>query len=327
MAIMSFLYTVALLLRGVGPPAADHHVHIRSAAATENLARVLLAVGDKTPPQSEPVSAAKALAALDSAGVEQAAVLSVAYQFGFFLLQVADEEQKVIAENDYVSGEVSAHRDRLRGFCSLNPLKPYAIRELGRCSALPGMVGLKLHLANSGVDLTRADHRDALKAVFAEADRRNLAIVVHARMSLDGYPVEIVRRFVREILPAAPHVTVQVAHMAGWGGFDQVTDDALGVFVDAFKSGALPRDHFYFDLAAVVTPPQQSADSSAWREFRSRTAQLAQRIRQLGTDRVVFASDYSARSINGTADALRTWLPLTPDELQRVFANRAPYLR
>src|SRR5689334_16357657 len=111
MWIVSFLYTAAMVLRAVEPPAADHHLHLRSAAATENLARLLVAVGDKTPPPTGPMSATRALAALDSAGVERAAVLSVAYQFGFFLLQVEDEETKVIAENDYVSREVFPHRD------------------------------------------------------------------------------------------------------------------------------------------------------------------------------------------------------------------------
>ena len=44
----------------------------------------------------------------------------------------------------------------MRGFCSVNPLKDYAIEELARCAKDPQLqlhIGLKLHFGNSDVDL------------------------------------------------------------------------------------------------------------------------------------------------------------------------------
>jgi predicted TIM-barrel fold metal-dependent hydrolase len=57
-------------------------------------------------------------------------VLSVAYQFGNpNKPPVEDEYAQVKAENDWTSREVARYPDRLRGFCSINPLKDYAIEN------------------------------------------------------------------------------------------------------------------------------------------------------------------------------------------------------
>jgi len=111
-------------------------------------------VNEPVPPGPfSPQGAAEVLAALDSAGVARAAVLSSAYLFGMPDVGFENQQASVMAENDYVSREVAKHRERLVGFCSVNPLAEYAMSEVTRCSTLPGMVGLKLHFANSDVDL------------------------------------------------------------------------------------------------------------------------------------------------------------------------------
>jgi uncharacterized protein len=54
----------------------------------------------------------------------------------------------------------------LAGFCSVNPLKGYAEREVERCAAI-GLRGLKLHFTSSGVDLSNPAHVAHVRAVLA----------------------------------------------------------------------------------------------------------------------------------------------------------------
>ena len=65
-------------------------------------------------------------------------MLSVAYQFGNpNKPAIKDEYAQVKAENDWTSRQVARFPNRLRGFCSVNPLKDYAIEELARCAKDP----------------------------------------------------------------------------------------------------------------------------------------------------------------------------------------------
>lgn len=52
-----------------------------------------------------------------------------------------------------------------------------------------------------------------------------------------------------------------------------------------------------------------------------------QRIREVGPERVLFASDFTAVSVSAAADHVVRWLPVTPGELQTILHNRASYLR
>lgn len=44
-----------------------------------------------------------------------------------------DEYTEVGRENDWTSTQVAKYRDRLLGFCSVNPLRPYALEEIAHC--------------------------------------------------------------------------------------------------------------------------------------------------------------------------------------------------
>jgi predicted TIM-barrel fold metal-dependent hydrolase len=93
------------------------------------------------------------------------------------------------------------------------------------------MRGLKLHFGNSDVDLSKPDHVTRVRAVFAASNRLRIPIVAHLWTIGRQYGAKDSRLFIDRILPAAPDIVVQVAHMAGAGpGW---TDDALGVLAEA----------------------------------------------------------------------------------------------
>ena len=204
------------------PPTAvvDYHQHLFSPAITN---------GGATRPA---VSAKELIPLLDAAGIRQALVLSLAYQYGNpNRPPVENEYQKVRAENDWTSGQVAQYPDRLRGFCSINPLKDYALDEIARCGKDEHLRrGLKLHFGNSDVDLSNRDHVARLKQVFALANRQQMAIVVHMRASVTmkrEYGASRARAFLDEVLPAAPDVPVQIAHLGGAGGYNDPGADEV----------------------------------------------------------------------------------------------------
>jgi predicted TIM-barrel fold metal-dependent hydrolase len=321
-----------------GPASADHHLHIRSQAGAEHFDRLGVALGElaEDADPSEPITAGEAIAALDAAGMEAGMVLSNAYMFGMPEVPVERERELVRAENAYVAEQVERYSDRLVGLCSVNPLRPYAIEEIERCAADTRIVGLKLHLANSDIDLRDDDQVASLAEVFRELDRLDLDVLVHMRTRDPNYGAEDADTFIDRVLSQAPGIDVQIAHMAGWGGYDDATDAALGAFVAAIEQERLDPSRITFGLGAVVFQPAAAgSDTTMAREVREANAKLARRIRQLGIERVVYATDWPAwpptddvtNGIAANMELIRSALPLSDEELDGIFANVGPIVR
>lgn len=292
-------------------PLVDHHQHLFSPATTA-LSRATA------------VSADDLIRLLDEGGIRRAVVLSIAYQFGNPNRPPVDEEYaKVRAENDWTSKEVGRFPDRLRGFCGVNPLKEYSLEEVNRCARDSHLrFGLKLHFGNSDVDLENPQHLAKLRQVFLAANAHRMAIVVHMRPSVTRgrkYGAVQAQLFLNEVLSAAPDVAVQIAHLAGAGGYDDpAVDQALAVFVEAIATADTRTNHLYFDVSGI-------AGLGHWVE---KAGLIASRIRQLGVQRVLYGSD-------GTPELLRpreAWaafrqLPLSDAEFRTIGTNEAPYMR
>jgi len=315
------LGTILLLLpilqttQSAPAPVIDSHQHLFSPAAAA------LVTGN---PNSPGITARNLIELLDSAGIQRALVLSMAYTWGkASRAPVADEYDHVKAENDWTAQQVAQYPDRLRAFCSFNPLKPYALEELARCQKDPQLhYGLKLHFGNSDVDLDNPDDVAKVKKVFEAANRFRMPIVVHLHTSKDNqrkYGADEAQVFLNQLLAAAPDVPVQIAHLAGAGGYDSATDSALGVFTDAIARHDARMKNVWFDATVVVRPSTSPDDLQ----------KIAARIRQIGVGRVLYGSDAAASPLAypkaGWAAFQR--LPLTPVELRAVAANIPPYMR
>jgi predicted TIM-barrel fold metal-dependent hydrolase len=236
---------------------------------------------------------------------------------------VEDEYVHVKAENDWTAQQVAEFPERLRAFCSFNPLKPYALEELERCSKDPGLRhGLKLHFGNSDVDLDNPDNVERLKQVFAAAGRYRMPIVVHLHASIDNrrrYGADQARVFLNQLLPAAPDLPIQIAHLAGAGGYSAAADSALGVYVDAIAKNDPRMRNVWFDATAIVRPSMTP----------NQLQQIAARIRQLGVERVLYGSDAAASPLAypkaGWAAFQR--LPLSEAEFRTIAGAVTPYMR
>lgn len=309
-------------------PPADHHMHIWSPDAVEMLLRAQEAVGQEvlSADEARPLTADNAIAALDSAGIRRGVLLSTAYFFGFPDLEVEDEEMRVRAENDYVAREAARYPDRLVAFFSVNPLADYALDEIARCADDSRFTGLKLHLGNSNVDLADPGHVRRLREVFEAADAHELPIVIHLKNPRADYGRAAAETFLDEILPAAPHVTVQVAHLAGDGGFDEPTREAVDVFADALEGRPELTRNLIFDYSATPIPSALArGDSTLLEQVRAINAMVVTALRKIPADRLLYGTDWPAVSEPGYL-GIRSSIDLEEEELRALLDGAAPYL-
>lgn len=298
-------------LRGTEEPRGTPRWRIAAEAATPIPPRMF----------AETITGDQLVGWLDVAGIERAVVLSVAYWFGSPNRKwPGDEYTNVKKENDWVAAQAARHPGRLVPFCGVAPLRDYAVQEVRRCATELGMKGLKLHFGSGAVDVLDPGHLGKVRAVFRAANEQGMAIVVHSR-GRGAYGREHAEVLLKELLPAAPDVVVQIAHL--WGG-NQFSPEALAVFADAVSSGDPRAKNLYFDLTEVELVAGHSEESI-------RT--IAKRIRQIGLGRILYGSD--ATSAQGTIghlqpalrwSRLRARLPLTNEEMQTIASNVAPYL-
>jgi len=290
----------------------DHHQHLIS----PGLASLI---------EAAPVTAQDLVPLLDAAGIERAVVLSAAYMYGRPGRKVDDEVGKVRAENDWNAGQAALYPGRLRAFCSVNPLKDYAIGEIDRCARSAGLRhGLKLHFGNSDVQLDDPAHVERLRQVFRAANAHGMAILVHTRASISKkrpYGAAQARIFLEQLLPEAPDVPVQVAHFAGSGpGYeDPPAEAAMAVLAEAVQQGDLRTRQLWFDVASLA---DQNISPAA-------AAQLVYRIRQAGVGRVLYGTDAAlGENLRPRASwAAFRQLPMTREEFDAIASNVAPYMR
>jgi predicted TIM-barrel fold metal-dependent hydrolase len=180
---------------------------------------------------------------------------------------------------------------------------------------------LKLHIGNSAVDYHNSEDLEKLRQVFRAANRHHMAVVIHMHASVSRrlpYGREEARIFLDSLLPEARDIPVQIAHLAGAGGYDSTTDAALSVFVDAIARRDSRARRLWFDVTSVNM--RGPADD---------TKLMVLRIRQLGVERVLFGSD-AATGENCAPRAC--WarfrkVPLTESEFNTIAHNVAPYMK
>ena len=264
------------------------------------------------------VTADELIPLMDEAHISRAVVLSTAYSLANpHKPPVPNERVAVGNDNDWTSAQAAMYPDRLIGFCSVNPLKPYAVEEINRCAKDPNLrTGLKLHFGNSDVNVDNPTHLAQLKRVFRAANRNRMAILVHAHANVNfnrPYGSREARVFLEQLLPETPDITVVLAHMAGAGGFDESTQQASAVYAAAIARHDPRVRNLYFDACI-------SADAAE-------APLLAQRIREIGVFRIFYGSDAPVKG-NLPADAVARWhkFPLTAEEFRLIETNLAPFL-
>lgn len=307
-------------------PLVDHHQHLLSPAGTA--LQNAYSLRERLPYEGEqPVVGERLVAMLDRAGIKRAVVLSDAYWFDspprartLRDIEVHDVYAAVRAENDWTAREVARFPDRLLGFCSFNPLKEYALQELGRCAENRTFKGLKLHFAASAVDLKNKHHVKRVRRIFEAANAHRLAIIVHVRGDRT-YGREHAEIFLTQLLPAAPDTPVQIAHLWGGDGFSEGALTALIVYADAVSAQHRATANLYFDVTQLAL---------ILRGRKEPLQRMATLIRQIGVRRILYGSD---GPMFGNVQPSEAWgefrreMPLTGEEFSIIANNIGPYVR
>lgn len=298
----------------VPPPGVDYHQHLISPTLAALVAQ----------PTFPAIDAATLIARLDEAGIRRAVVLSTAYIFTQPSRIAPGAYERVKADNDWTSAQVARYPDRLIAFCAVNPLETWAAEEVARCARDPNLRrGVKMHFGNAVLDYSNRAHVEGARRVFEAANRNRMAIAVHVRTSIGQkvpYGRDAALVFLNDILPAAPDVPVQIAHLSGTGSYfdDPPVAESLQVFIDAVQKGDPRVKNVWFDVTAMA-----SAEATA-----TQKAELAAKIRQLSLERVLYGSDAPTPE-NPPAQGWATFrlLPFSDAEFRTIATNLAPWAR
>lgn len=304
-----------------GKVVVDHHVHVHSPGMLKFLPVFCAATspsGKCDDTFSEERSIAELVKAMDDAGIKRGVLLSSGYLAeSVFIKPPATNAAAVLREaNDFVAAASRAYPDRLSAFIGINPLTTTALSEIERFRADPHVIGIKLHLANSGVDLRSPADVARLAAVIRAAAGHRMVILIHMRNLQKDYGRRDAEIFIRDVLPAAQGSYVQVAHAGGWGGITEHTISALSAFADAFDRHPRRMRNVYFDLAAVIDKSNEP----------SRRTELATLVRRIGPRHFLPASDYPyATDLKDYYAHTYSLLALSPAEWRVLRGRVAPY--
>lgn len=288
---------------------ADHHMHLASAELCQLVGECL----DSNHPPA--VLASDAVHALDQANISKGVILSCAYLFGLPSLHLnpAEIAERTRRENEFTAEEVAKYPTRLVGFLSVDPLQDSAVDEIRHWKGSHRLVGLKLHLTASGVDIRSTADRRKLAAVLAEADAEHLPMVIHiGGGKFDAADAEL---FIREVLPHARESWVQIAHAGGGLPREDGNDvRVLRVFADHIVQHDPLTRHVMFDLSYVPDPDEDPRAVS----------DLIQEVRRIGIRRFLFGSDFNVLTPQQEIENLSK-AGLTKEEWQTLRAACAPW--
>ncbi|QEM13523.1 amidohydrolase family protein [Mucilaginibacter rubeus] len=296
-AALIFFLVLAVNLKAQVKPNyyTDYHVHLQDSATVQLGYRMLKAFHLKaTKMDSLCFDADTIIGRLDKAKFHSAWIISNAYWFGSPATPVKNEYLEVKKQNDWIAAQAAQYPDRLKAFMSINPLKPYAIKEIERCAVTKRFTGLKLHFANSKVNLFDKAQVKQLQKVFAVANKYKLLLLVHFRNSEKWEGAANTKILLKQILPFAKNTKVVIAHMAGWGGYDRQSDKALRLISAYLHSNKEPGSNLFLDVSAVFPLDENSNHTKSvkrnttWHQLIA----LKKQIKKIGTDHIVFGTDW-----------------------------------
>lgn len=258
---------------------------------------------------------------LNKSNFQNAWILSNAYLFGSPITPVENEYDEVKKQNDWIADQAARYPGRLKAFMSVNPLKPYAIEEITRCEATKRFTGLKLHFANSKINLLDTAQVTQLQKVFATANKNHLLMLVHFRSGKEWDGFANAQILLKQLMPYAKDIKVVIAHMAGWGGYDESSDKALKLIAAYLHQNNAYSKNLYLETSAVFPlslnedykPPKNKTDWDA-------VAALKKRISEIGIDHILFGTDFPLINIDPYIQLLND--ALGKETVQQILKNK-----
>jgi len=176
------------------------------------------------------------------------------------------------------------------------------------------MVGVKLHLPGSGVDLKQPDHIAALSAVFDKIQERDAPVLMHSGAPL-GLPLDSDALANMAIIVAThPDVRLAFAHCTNDADRDETEIWLAGLA----EPGLFVEENLFVDISSCLNfcndAPHSKKELMVWC------------LRKWGLERVLLASDYLLLFPHATpAEALEiiSSYPFTQEEIDTILDNDA----
>lgn len=303
---------------------ADHHVHLLSPDLSRRMMRQCAELkgtefAEGCADGSAQRQVTDLLRHLDAANARRGTLLSSGYLYSWAAMGLPEKDipSAIHAENRFTVRQAKLSRGRLVPMIAINPLRNDALTEIDRWKSTCSVAGIKIHVTNSGLQFSNPDHVRRLRAVFARANRYKMAVVIHLRDTSGDYDGTSVTRFLAEVMPAAPDVTVQIAHAGSWGYIDQASLNALRAVHHWFDDhpGGYPK--LRLDLAAMDVVKDTGGTVAN---------EMAAEMRAIGLGRFLPASDWPVAH-EGYFRRQYDAIPLSRAEWQNIDANEAAYFK
>lgn len=211
---------------------------------------------------------------------------------GFLLFSVATNAHQVPRVNDCIAATVRRAREEgflSVGFAGMHQDFPDFASEIDRAEKL-GLRGVKLHPDIQGIDID-----DPKLLPLYEILEGRMPVVFHMGDDRPQYRFSEPRKLLH-VLEMFPRLEAVAAHLGGY----RAQDEALACLAG--------RDNLWFD-----------SSSALWYLSPERAAEI---IRRLGTDRVMFGTDYPVKD-PATELSLFSRLPLHDAEREDILWNNA----
>jgi predicted TIM-barrel fold metal-dependent hydrolase len=258
---------------------------------------------------------------LKNTGTKRIDLISMAHvfssnEFGKF----ENERELVEAENSYVAAARNKYPKKIRAFCSVDPLREYAVEELERCRTALKMDGIKLHHNANQVYLTVPAHLEKVKKVFEFAAKHKMPVLMHFDNSHRRFGKPDVDLLAGSILNDLKPVKLRIAHFGTSGGFNLRTKVFLDAFIEQLNSNAKLKKHkITFDISAVGL----DKDSDGVRKLSDEEwTELGSYARKVGFGRITFATDYPLYEPAEYFGILRERLKLTNAEVKALLRKK-----
>ncbi len=171
-----------------------------------------------------------------------------------------------------------------------------------------GIKGIKIHPAYQSVDL---DDIRFLRIIDC-ASELGLVVITHAGVDVGIYDHNYASvKHVLHVLDEVHPEKFVLAHMGGWGCWDEVERDIAGAPV-------------WFDTAFSIgkITPAENRKAEPIREYNLTDEEFVRLTRKHGVDKVLFGTDSPWEDQEDYVKRLSD-MPLTDDEKQMIFADNA----
>ncbi|MBQ7925170.1 MAG: amidohydrolase family protein [Lachnospiraceae bacterium] len=195
-------------------------------------------------------------------------------------------------------------------FGGMHPEYEQVRKELTRLKNA-GMRGIKIHPAYQKLDL----NHPKMMNIMAIASELDLIVITHAGIDIGIYDHDYASvKHVLQVLKEVQPTKLVLAHMGGWGCWEDVLRDLAGAPV-------------YFDTAFSLGPiyPLPDWEKAPIADQNLSPEDFARIARKHGTDKILFATD-SPWQEQAEAVALVNNAPLSSEEKEQIFYQNAAEL-